>query len=83
MVLCDICNILLNQFYKYYNQKQKNLVSIFWDVTAYHDKKISRKVFEKGQKILLYHSRFKLIPSKLRFHSVGLFVVTNAFEHVA
>ena len=44
---------------------------------------ISRKVFEKGQKVLLYHSRFKLIPSKLRSRWVGPFVVTNVFEHGA
>ena len=50
---------------------------------AYHDKMISRKVFEKGQKVLLYHSHFKLIPGKLRSRWVGPFFVTNVFEHGA
>ncbi|CAL9018983.1 unnamed protein product, partial [Prunus brigantina] len=32
----------------------------------YHDKKILRKTFEKGQKVLLFNSRLKLFPGKLR-----------------
>ncbi|XP_023744267.1 uncharacterized protein LOC111892462 [Lactuca sativa] len=50
---------------------------------AYHDKMISRKVFVKGKKVLLYHSPFKLIPGKLRSRWVGQFFVTNVFEHGA
>jgi hypothetical protein len=50
---------------------------------AYHDKKISRKAFHKGEKVLLYHSRFKLFPGKLRSRWVGPFIVTNVFEHGA
>ncbi|CAL9010907.1 unnamed protein product, partial [Prunus brigantina] len=32
----------------------------------YHDKKILRKTFERGQKVLLFNSRLKLFPGKLR-----------------
>nr|GMC71674.1 uncharacterized protein LOC104591032 [Ipomoea batatas] len=44
---------------------------------AFHDQKISRKIFSIGQKVLLYHSRLKLFPGKLRSRWVGPFVVTN------
>ncbi|KAL7605388.1 hypothetical protein Lser_V15G17713 [Lactuca serriola] len=50
---------------------------------AFHDKMISRKVFTTGQKVLLYHSCFKLISGKLRSRWVGPFVVTNVFDHGA
>ena len=33
---------------------------------AFHDKQILRKNFEVGQKVLLFHSRLKLFPGKLR-----------------
>ena len=50
---------------------------------AFHDQKISRKIFSIGQKVLLYHSRLKLFPGKLRSRWVGPFVVTNVFPHGA
>ena len=40
---------------------------------AYHDKMISQKTFAKGQKVILYNSRFKLISGKLRSRWVGHF----------
>jgi hypothetical protein len=48
---------------------------------AFHHKMISRKEFKIGQKILLYHSRLRLFPGKLRSHWIGTFVVTNVFPH--
>jgi hypothetical protein len=50
---------------------------------AYHDKMISRKTFVVGQKVLLFHSRLKLFPGKLRSRWIGPFVVTNVFPHGA
>ncbi|KAI3669358.1 hypothetical protein L6452_40591 [Arctium lappa] len=50
---------------------------------AFHDNRISRKKFTKGQKVLLYHSRLKLFPGKLRSRWLGPFVVTNVFDHGA
>jgi len=49
----------------------------------FHDQRISRKSFLVGQKVLLYHSRLKLFPGKLRSRWVGPFVVTNVFSHGA
>ncbi|XP_038978496.1 uncharacterized protein LOC120108837 [Phoenix dactylifera] len=50
---------------------------------AFHDKMISRKEFKVGQKVLLYHSRLRLFPGKLRSRWIGPFVVTNIFPHGA
>ena len=50
---------------------------------AFHDKMILRKNFVVGQKVLLFYSRLKLFPSKLRSRWIGPFVVTNVFTHGA
>jgi hypothetical protein len=42
-----------------------------------------RKTFVVGQKVLLFHSRLKLFPGKLRSRWIGPFVVTNVFHHGA
>jgi len=35
-------------------------------VKAYHDKKLLKKDFRPGQQVLLFNSRLKLFPSKLK-----------------
>ena len=50
---------------------------------AFHDKSIQRKSFEVGQKVLLYNSRLRLFPGKLRSRWYGPFLVTNVFPHGA
>ncbi|XP_052622267.1 uncharacterized protein LOC128127648 [Lactuca sativa] len=65
------------------NEAYENEVLYKEKAKAFHDKMITRKVFHRDQKVLLYHSRLKLIPGKLRSHWVGPFVVTNVFEHGA
>ncbi|KAM1557152.1 hypothetical protein ACFX10_040615 [Malus domestica] len=51
--------------------------------TAFHDKMLRGKTFEIGQKVLLFNSRLRLFPGKLRSKWVGPFVVTNLFVHGA
>ncbi|KAI3719533.1 hypothetical protein L6452_20435 [Arctium lappa] len=50
---------------------------------AFHDKLISRKDFVVGQKVLLFHSRLKLFPGKLRSRWVGPFIVVKVYAHGA
>lgn len=49
----------------------------------FHDKLISRKEFVEGQQVLLYHSRLKLFPGKLRSRWVGPFIVRKVYAHGA
>ncbi|KAM1833138.1 hypothetical protein ACFX13_022990 [Malus domestica] len=51
--------------------------------TAFHDKMLRGKTFKIGQKVLLFNSRLRLFPGKLRSKWVGPFVVTNLFVHGA
>ena len=56
---------------------------IYKDKTkAMHDRMISRKTFEIGQKVL-FNTRLKLFPDKLRSRWIGPYVITNVFAHSA
>nr|GMC49048.1 Pol polyprotein [Ipomoea batatas] len=59
--------------YRLYKEKTK----------MFHDNMILRKSFEVGQKVLLYNSRLKLMPGKLRTRWIGPFVVSNVFPYGA
>jgi hypothetical protein len=55
-----------------YKEKTKSL----------HDRMITRKEINVGDKVL-YHSRLKLFPGKLRSLWIGPFVVSNVFPYGA
>ena len=48
---------------------------------AWHDKHITRKEFTAGQQVLLFNSRLKLFPGKLRCRWSEPFTVTKVFSH--
>ena len=48
---------------------------------AWHDKHITRKEFEAEQQVLLFNSRLKLFPEKLKSRWSGPFIVTKVFSH--
>jgi len=49
----------------------------------WHDRKIKPKVFLPGQQVLLFNSRLKLFPGKLKSRWSGPFVVKEVFPHGA
>ena len=50
---------------------------------AFHDSQILRKEFQPGQKVLLFNSRLKLFPGKLKSRWTGPYLVTKVFPHGA
>ena len=48
---------------------------------AWHDKHITKKEFEAGQQVLLFNSRLKLFPGKLKSRWSGPFTVTKVSPH--
>ncbi|XP_047153450.1 uncharacterized protein LOC124824936 [Vigna umbellata] len=44
-------------------------------VKMYHDKKLIKRKFQPGQQVLLFNSRFKLFPGKLKSKWSGPFVI--------
>ncbi|XP_070056636.1 uncharacterized protein [Nicotiana tomentosiformis] len=49
----------------------------------WHDKHIQHREFEPGQEVLLFNSRLKLFPGKLKSGWAGPFVVVNVRPHGA
>ncbi|CAM8934215.1 unnamed protein product [Rhodiola kirilowii] len=49
----------------------------------YHDKFILRRKFEVGQQVLLFSSRLRLMPGKLRSRWTGPYTITRVFNHGA
>ncbi|XP_057543905.1 uncharacterized protein LOC130823303 [Amaranthus tricolor] len=73
----------LQEFEKIRNEAYENAEIYKAKTKAWHDKMISRKTFEVGQKVLLFQSRLRLFPGKLRFRWIGQFIVVKVFPHGA
>ncbi|CAN6723803.1 unnamed protein product [Malus baccata var. baccata] len=50
---------------------------------AFHDRQILRKEFQPGQKVMLFSSRLKLFPWKLKSRWTGPYLVTKIYSHGA
>ena len=71
----------LSELDEFCNEAYKN-VKIYKEKTkAKHDKHIVRKEFELGQRVLLFNSRLKLFPGKLKSRWSGPFTVTQVFPY--
>ncbi|XP_062075238.1 uncharacterized protein LOC133779273 [Humulus lupulus] len=62
------------QLFAYENAKLYKEKTKWW-----HDQKIQERVFEKGQKVLLFNSWLKLFPGKLKSHWSGPFTVVEVY----
>ena len=71
----------LSELDEFRNEAYEN-VRIYKERTkAWHDKHITRKEFEIGQQAILFNSRLKLFPGKLKSRWSGPFTVTKVFSH--
>jgi len=52
-------------------------------VKAYHDKKLLKKDFQPGQRVLLFNSRIKLFPRKLKAKWSGPFTIKEVKSYRA
>jgi len=52
-------------------------------IKYWHDKHIKSKYFEPGQKVLLFNSRLRLFPGKLKSRWSGPYFITRVFPHGA
>ena len=52
-------------------------------IKAYHDKKLLKREFRTGQMVLLFNSRLRLFPRKLKSRWSGPFVVKQVRSHGA
>ena len=71
----------INEMDKFRNDAYEN-ARIYKDKTKrWHDKHILSREFKVGQKFLLFNSRLRLFPRKLRSRWLGPFVVTQVFPY--
>ncbi|XP_028230832.1 uncharacterized protein LOC114411313 [Glycine soja] len=52
-------------------------------IKAYHDKKLQRQDFQPGQQVLLFNSKLRLFPGKLKSKWSGPFVIKEVRPHGA
>ncbi|XP_022851119.1 uncharacterized protein LOC111372922 [Olea europaea var. sylvestris] len=73
----------INKMDEFRNEAYEN-ARIYKEWTkAWHDKHISKKEFLPGQQVLLYNSRLRLFPRKLKSRWSGPFTVVKVFPHGA
>ncbi|XP_019173871.1 PREDICTED: uncharacterized protein LOC109169443 [Ipomoea nil] len=73
----------LNELDEIRNEAYENSKIYKERTKAYHDKFLLRKNFEPGMKVLLFNSRLRLFPGKLKSRWTGPFVVREVFSHGA
>ncbi|CAN6688928.1 unnamed protein product [Malus baccata var. baccata] len=73
----------LNELEEWRNEAYENAKIYKEHTKKFHDKAIIRKEFVPGQKVLLYNSRLRLFPGKLRSKWIGPFEVTQVMPHGA
>ena len=67
----------LNEMEEFYNNAYEN-AKIYKDkAKRWHDKHIQKRNFEVGQQVLLFNSRLKHFPGKLRSRWSGPFIVNK------
>ena len=79
----NVRKLQINELEELKNDAYENSRIIKARTKFFHDKRIFRKTFEIGQKVLLYNSRLHLFPGKLKSKWSGPFVVKNVYSHGA
>ncbi|XP_062080756.1 uncharacterized protein LOC133785546 [Humulus lupulus] len=73
----------LNELDEFQNEAYENARIYKEKSKAFHDKQILRKDFQPGDKVLLFNSRFKLFPGKLKSRWSGPYTVVVSFPYGA
>jgi hypothetical protein len=73
----------LNELVEWREKAYENAVLYKARTKRYHDKGLRPKTFHPGQLVLLFNSRLKLFPGKLKSRWSGPFVIKEVFPHGA
>ena len=73
----------LNELDEFRLQAYENNKMYKEKVKRWHDRRLSPKSFVPGQQVLLFNSRLRLFPGKLKSRWSGPFVVKTVFPHGA
>ncbi|XP_074336802.1 uncharacterized protein LOC141673976 [Apium graveolens] len=73
----------INELDEFFLQAYKKKKLYKEEVKRWHDKRLAHKSFVPGQQILIFNSRLKLFPGKLKSRWSGPFIVKTVFLHSA
>ena len=73
----------LNELDEFQREAYENAKIYKEKTKVWHDKGLNRKEFEPGQQVLLFNSRLKLFPGKLRSRWTGPYTVVKVFPYGA
>ncbi|XP_073051355.1 uncharacterized protein [Primulina eburnea] len=73
----------LNEMEEFRNDAYENAKIYKEKTKRWHDKQILRRLFKPGQHVLLFNSRLRLFPGKLKSRWSGPFTVETVYPHGA
>ncbi|XP_073017780.1 uncharacterized protein [Primulina eburnea] len=73
----------LNEMEEFRNDAYENAKIYKEKTKRWHDKQILRRLFEPGQQVLLFNSRLRLFPGKLKSRWSEPFIVETVYPHGA
>ncbi|KAM1077787.1 hypothetical protein ACFX2I_024930 [Malus domestica] len=79
----DARKLQLNELDELRNEAYENAKIYKEKTKLYHDKMLQRKEFKQGMQVLLYDSRLRLFPGKLKSRWLGPFKVSQVFPYEA
>ncbi|WP_217833294.1 hypothetical protein, partial [Picosynechococcus sp. PCC 7002] len=79
----EACQLQLNELEEWGLQAYENAKIYKERTKRWHDQCISKKSLHVGQKVLLFNSRLRLFPGKLKTRWSGPFVNKEIFPHGA
>ncbi|XP_073121591.1 uncharacterized protein [Henckelia pumila] len=79
----ELRKIQLNELDEFRSEAYENAKIYKEKTKKWHDKVIVHREFEKGQRVLLFNSRLKLFPGKLKSRWSGPFLIETVYPHGA
>jgi hypothetical protein len=73
----------LQELEEFRNRAYENAKIYKEQTKTWHDRRIQKKELQEGQLVLLFNSRLKLFPGKLRSRWSGPFLIQKVFAHGA
>nr|GEW95960.1 reverse transcriptase domain-containing protein [Tanacetum cinerariifolium] len=81
LIAGDHQKVQLNELNELHDQAYENSLIYKEKTKRIHDSKIKDRIFNVGDRVLLFNSRLKIFSGKLKTHWTGPFIVTQVFPY--
>ncbi|GKE69432.1 reverse transcriptase domain-containing protein [Tanacetum coccineum] len=78
---CDHRKVQMNELNKLRDQAYENSLIYKEKTKSIHDSKIKNRIFNVGDRVLLFNSRLKIFSGKLNTRWTGPFTITQVFPY--